>query len=1056
MSPGLTILAGNGQVIPQFYNTPVPLTVQAGDSAGRPIANLSLTWTVTSGQGTLVGAMLQTDANGQATALFRGDVLPGYSFSQQTVTVNASIGTVNFIETTTINRLPNGDTAAPPLVQLVNPPIENRKLSGASGTVLRGAVVVNVVQISGTQSGVPIPNVGVRMVNPEDPSGTPPAQCATPVLTDSMGNGTCDLLLTAQPGAYGLSAEVGEFVMSPVISLTITQAATCAFTASATNQQFTALGGVATIVVTTSTGCSWTAVSNATWITVTAGASGSGYGGATISVAANTGAARTGTVTVAGQTITINQAGPAPGGGAALAIVTQSLYPATIGVAYAASLAATGGTAPYRWSIGATLPPGLTLNPTSGAITGTAVTAGSHSLPVTVTDAAGATQSRTFNLSVVTSGGQPSPPSITNTSFPAGTTGTAYLQVLNSIGGCAGIFSAPPVYSLSAGTLPAGLLVALMDDNRRYAISGTPTQAGTFNFTITVTDSCGGSGSANFTIVISGANPNPGSLVINPPSLGFTTTAGANPSADQTVTITGPAGTTFSAAATSSGGWLSLIGAASGTLPATLTLRASTANGFSAGSYSGAVALITSAGNATIPVMVTASGPAAVLVPSITNLIVPVELGSSPISQTITVTNANGPATFTVLPSVVNGPGGWLAVGPLTATTPATLTVTLNPTGVGAATYTGAIQLMPTSPVGSPVAIQITFRVLPPAGLSASPLTLAFTSSPGQPPAAAQTVNIASTGVAIDATIAATTTFGGNWLFVTPNRQATPLTATVSVNPAGLPAGSYQGMIVISSGTQPVNPVNIPVTLTISQSAPVISSVVNAASYQAGPVSPGEIVTVFGSGMGPSALVTARVTTRGTLDSALAGTAVLFDGVAAPLVYSSTGQLSVIAPYALDGKASTQVQVSYQGLLSAPVTLAVAPSAPGIFTALSNGSGAAAALNQDGSYNTASSGAAPGSIVVIYATGEGQTNPGGVDGLLATAAYPKPLLPVTVTVGGVEAEVVYAGAAPTFTAGLMQINVRIPAGLAKGAAVPLVLKVGGGSSQAGVTIYTQP
>src|SRR5678809_758100 len=123
------------------------------------------------------------------------------------------------------------------------------------------------------------------------------------------------------------------------------------------------------------------------------------------------------------------------------------------------------------------------------------------------------------------------------------------------------------------------------------------------------------------------------------------------------------------------------------------------------------------------------------------------------------------------------------------------------------------------------------------------------------------------------------------------------------------------------------------------------------------------------------------------------------------------------------------------GLSTAPQTLCVAAAAPGIFIV----------LNQDYSANSTARPAGAGSVLVLYATGEGQTKPAGVDGKVANgaaASLPKPLLPVSATVGGKAAQVLYAGAAPGYIAGLMQINLRLPAGIASGAS-PLVLNIGG-------------
>ena len=108
-------------------------------------------------------------------------------------------------------------------------------------------------------------------------------------------------------------------------------------------------------------------------------------------------------------------------------------------------------------------------------------------------------------------------------------------------------------------------------------------------------------------------------------------------------------------------------------------------------------------------------------------------------------------------------------------------------------------------------------------------------------------------------------------------------------------------------------------------------------------------------------------------------------------------------------------------------------------------------MNQVFSVNAASNPAEKGSIIQIFATGEGQTDPGGVDARLATSVLPKPLLPVSVRIGGIMADVVYAGAAPDLVAGVIQVNARVPAGVASGA-VPVTIIVGTQESRAGVTV----
>jgi uncharacterized protein (TIGR03437 family) len=172
-----------------------------------------------------------------------------------------------------------------------------------------------------------------------------------------------------------------------------------------------------------------------------------------------------------------------------------------------------------------------------------------------------------------------------------------------------------------------------------------------------------------------------------------------------------------------------------------------------------------------------------------------------------------------------------------------------------------------------------------------------------------------------------------------------------------------------------------------------------------------------------------------------------------PIVYTSAGQVTAIVPFSVAGRVSTKIEVEYRGLRSNAVQFRVADSAPGIFTLDSSGQGAI--VNQDGTINSTQNGAAPGSIVSLYATGGGVTDVAVADGSITQDVLAKPVLPVSVQIGGVAAEVQYAGAAPGLPAGMMQVNVRVPDAVARGARVPVVLTVGQASSQSGVFLATQ-
>ena len=265
--------------------------------------------------------------------------------------------------------------------------------------------------------------------------------------------------------------------------------------------------------------------------------------------------------------------------------------------------------------------------------------------------------------------------------------------------------------------------------------------------------------------------------------------------------------------------------------------------------------------------------------------------------------------------------------------------------------------------------------------------------------------------------------------------------------------GTFSFTVQVTDGANTVATKQFSLTITGGSVSISANGVVNAASYAGGSVSPGEIITIFGSGLGPSTLVGLQLDSRGYVSTSLAGTQVLFDGVAAPLIYTLAGQVSAVVPYAVSGKASTQLQVTYQGQNSNLVTIPVTSVVPGIFTIDASGKGPGAIVNQDGTVNSAVNPAAVGSYVFVYATGEGQTTPGGIDGKPGDAPAPTPVTqPVTATVGGVNAQVQYAGGVPGLVAGVLQVNVLVPQGVASGNSVPIVLNVGGQSTQTSVTL----
>lgn len=231
-----------------------------------------------------------------------------------------------------------------------------------------------------------------------------------------------------------------------------------------------------------------------------------------------------------------------------------------------------------------------------------------------------------------------------------------------------------------------------------------------------------------------------------------------------------------------------------------------------------------------------------------------------------------------------------------------------------------------------------------------------------------------------------------------------------------------------------------------------IAAIENGASFFNAPIAPGEVISIFGLGIGPPGGASLTLDASGMVNTMLSGSRVLFDGTAAPMIYTSDVQVTAIVPYAVAGQSTTRLEIEFNGTKSQALDIDVADSAPGIFTMNFSGQGQGCILNQDSSLNSAADPAARGSIIAIYATGAGQTDPSGVDGLVAGSDLNALALPVFVTIGGQNAEVIYAGSAPGSISGILQINARVPTSIPAGNAVPVVLTVGNNSSAPGVTM----
>jgi uncharacterized protein (TIGR03437 family) len=423
--------------------------------------------------------------------------------------------------------------------------------------------------------------------------------------------------------------------------------------------------------------------------------------------------------------------------------------------------------------------------------------------------------------------------------------------------------------------------------------------------------------------------------------------------------------------------------------------------------------------------------------------------GANPAAQEVTIATNGDPYDLRIAtPQGTNG--NWLVVNKVIGATPLRFSVQPNAANIfGPGRYRQNIIItgipQPGYPTPDPITIPAEFVI----GyrIQTNTESLSFEASTTGATPTPRTITL---GSAIAATVfeaSATTMSGGNWLSV---QQATPGIVTASVNQAGLAPGRYNGMIRVT-GTNVVE-TSIPVTLVVTQGAARTDlGVANGASFATGAVAPGTLITLFGDRIGPATLANAQVT-NGRVTTNLADTQVLFDDVAAPMIYASRTQTSVLVPFEVSGKATARLRVLLNGVTYYDQPVTIASSSPGIFTATQNGSGSAAIINQDGSNNN-STPALAGSIVSVFVTGLGQTNPASQTGEIVTGARPQ-ALEVTAFINGNPATVTYAGAAPGLAAGIGQVNVRIPTNSASGN-LPITIVSGGNRSQTTATVRVQ-
>ncbi|HYL78262.1 MAG TPA: hypothetical protein VEU96_28865 [Bryobacteraceae bacterium] len=443
-----------------------------------------------------------------------------------------------------------------------------------------------------------------------------------------------------------------------------------------------------------------------------------------------------------------------------------------------------------------------------------------------------------------------------------------------------------------------------------------------------------------------------------------------------------------------------------------------------------------------------------------------VEGKDSPNAQSVLVQNTGStPLTFTSGHLTLDGKD-WFktlpGVGAVTAAQPVRIVVQPNIQGLARGVYRGTLTLSFSD--GNTRTVALVLVIVPPgttpqgsnsrqAGLgSCKPATLApvftllssgFTLPAGFPGQVAVKViddcatPMTSGGVTVsfsngDSPIRLTSLKDGSWAGTwTPVNSTSEV--TVSAN-AAIPEQSLKGSTQIKGSLQ------------ASNATPLIGAgaILNGASYALqAPLAPGTLVAIFGSALADGSASAPAV----PLPTTLAGSSIVLAGRQAPLMYASGGQVNAMIPYGIAVNTSQQVAASRGSSISVPQQITVASAAPGIFTVDGSGKGQGIIVgvkaNGDQAVADPSHPVSAGDVLVIYCTGLGEVNPPLIAGNAASLTQLEyAVSPATVTIGGVQAPVLFAGLTPAYV-GLYQVNATVPPGITPGDTVPVVMTAAG-------------
>jgi len=372
-----------------------------------------------------------------------------------------------------------------------------------------------------------------------------------------------------------------------------------------------------------------------------------------------------------------------------LAIATTTLSSGVVGTSYRATLAATGGTSPYSWSVtSGSLPAGLALSSSTGVISGTPSASGTSSFTVTVTDSSSPTQTASAALTIVTAPAPALPSALVLSAIApgSGTVGTTYHQALQASGG-----TSPYTWSVASGSLPAGLTLS----SSTGVISGTPTSKGTSNFTVRVTDSSSPEQTQSASSSISIAAATTPALTITSSTL-----------------LSGTTGTAYHQALQASGGTSPYTwSVASGSLPAGLSLSSSTGVISGTPTGSGTSSFTVRVTDSSSPVQtqsaatsITVAAAAEAL--TITSSTLPSGTANSGYSQNLEASGGTSPYTWSIT-------SGSLPAG---LTLASTGVISGTPTSSGTSSFTVKVTDSSSPVQTQSAAISIAIAAAPPAG----------------------------------------------------------------------------------------------------------------------------------------------------------------------------------------------------------------------------------------------------------------------------------------------------------------------------------------------------